>query len=99
MYRPYRKWLIRGLARCAQHSELIPQLSVLLTSGPEGHTETVEHISRTLAAAALNKYGLELPRAGSVDKTGVDMLQSAAFLLNDHISDNDLRNTDILYAL
>ncbi|MBO7407141.1 MAG: DUF4037 domain-containing protein [Clostridia bacterium] len=99
MYRPYRKWLIRGLERCVQHTDLIPQLNLLLTSGPEGHTETVEHISRTLAAAALIKYGLELPSAGYGDETGFDMLQSAAFLLNDHISDNELRNTDILYAL
>ncbi len=99
MYRPYRKWLLRGLDHCPQYTELIPELNDLLTSPADGRSESVDRISRCLAAAASQKYNFELPRFSEGDSSGFDMLQSAAFMLNERITDNELRNTDILYAL
>ena len=99
MYRPYRKWLLRGLERCPKYAEPVPELIRLLTSPSEGQAETVDRISRYLAEATGINYAFELPCFSESESSGFDMLQSAAFMLNDRIADNELRNTDILYAL
>ena len=97
MYRPYRKWLLRGLERCARLGELRDQLTGMLISPAQDAADAVETLSRVLSNAALEQFGLKLNEAGGY--SGFDMLQSAAFALNGIIADNYLRNSDILYAL
>ena len=57
-YRPYRKWLMRGLMDLPEHTEIAARLNSLLTSPAEAGAEAVSELSRYLAKAALDKYGL-----------------------------------------
>ena len=98
-YRPYRKWLMRGLMDLPEHTEIAARLNSLLTSPAEAGAEAVSELSRYLAKAALDKYGLNDIYENDMAVSGLDRLQSAAFRLNELIADNNLRTADILYAL
>lgn len=103
---PYKKWLLRGLRSLPSGEPLAAELERLLNidlTHPDGLLqELTGAVTSKLLLLCAEKYGID-PGSASPDKGGVNdldglrALQAAAFALNDSISDNFLRNSDIMF--
>ena len=111
-YSPYMKWLIRGLkelpsdAVCSEIHQTIEKLLNVDVSSPAGSNELtscLRTITEKILTGCENKYGCGLSDIYSAFDNNeneadrwIRLLQRAAFSLNDMVSDNYLRNSDIL---
>lgn len=88
-YRPYRKWLLRGLKDLEIYPDSYETISSILNSeyGPRV-SEQISSLCERLISIASEKYG--------VRPSSQNRLQDTAFKINDLISDNILRNSDIM---
>lgn len=100
---PYKKWLLRGLKSlpvCGISDELEALLNVDVYRHGRAMSELICSVTERLLEMCSIKYGtvntdgfLEAERA---EPDGLRALQGAAFSLNGMISDNNLRNSDIM---
>lgn len=100
---PYKKWLLRGLKSlpaCGIAGELEELLNVDVKRTDGAMSGLINSVTKRLLDMCSLKYG-----AGTADSffagrqsepDGLRALQSAAFSLNGMISDNNLRNSDIM---
>ena len=111
-YSPYVKWLFRGLkelpsdAVCSEiHQTIEKLLNIDLgrTGSRDELTACFKAVTEQILTGCEQKFGPGLfdsssPPIGNENETDrwIRLLQSAAFSLNDLVSDNYLRNSDIL---
>ncbi len=94
-YMPYYKWSFRALSELPKLGELSYSLEYLISSenGAENaklKADMIEDIA-SLVIAELNEQNLTEAICGDLEKH--------AYSVNDHITDNDIRNRNILFAV
>lgn len=100
---PYKKWLLRGLKSlpvCGIAGELEELLNVDVKRTDGAMSGLINSVTKRLLEMCSIKYGTVKADssfgAEQSDSDGLRALQSAAFSLNGMISDNNLRNSDIM---
>ncbi len=95
VYRPYYKWCFKGLSMLPRFTELASSLEFLLTNpNDENMAFAKNHVIGECAETVI----AALKEDGLTDAVCTD-LQKHAFSVNDRVSDNVIRNADILFAL
>jgi len=98
VFPPYFKWLPRALSALPEFPGLAEKLSGLIlkdnsAENAAAKTELILNIGALLCDRSAAKFGID-PYTDSPDR-----LQHVAFALNELVSDNSLRNADILFAI
>ena len=100
---PYKKWLLRGLKSlpvCGIAGELEELLNVDVKRTDGAMSGLISSVTKTLLDMCSLKYSAGTADSFQVSEEsepdGLRALQSAAFSLNGMISDNNLRNSDIM---
>ena len=94
-YLPYYKWSFCALRELPLLSELSEVLEYLVSSG---NSEAEIEKKRSLVESACGAVAEALARVGLSDIDGNDM-ERHAYAVNKRISDSDIRNLHILYAV
>ncbi|MEE1198015.1 MAG: DUF4037 domain-containing protein [Acutalibacteraceae bacterium] len=94
-YMPYYKWSFCALRKLPFLSQLSLDFEFLISSGNDDElakqkSETIENVCQKIAA--------ELDAQGIARKTTTEMEQ-LAYAVNDKITDNEIRNLNILYGV
>ncbi len=95
-YMPYYKWSFRAFSELGEFSGLYDTLEFLITSDNDKKTaatkaELIEDVSLAVGEAACGLCSVKMPKSRS--------LEDLAYACNDTISDPDIRNLNILYAV
>lgn len=94
-YLPYYKWQFRALRELPLLSELAPHLETLLTTGNDPKTAKQKSILvETVAGAVITQL-----QEQALSEAICGDLEKHAYSVNDRISDGDLRNRHILFAV
>lgn len=94
-YMPYYKWCFKGLCKLSRLSELKDKLEYIISSGntPEEvnkKTDIIEYICSSVADEA---------RLQGIAVTKGNDLEKIAYCVNNTVSDNNIRNANILYGV
>ncbi len=94
-YMPYYKWSFRALRELPILSELWGDFEFLISSGNDVETankksEIIENICQKIAAELV---------AQGITQLATDEMEQQAYAVNDKITDNEMRNLNILYAV
>ncbi|MBO5682449.1 MAG: DUF4037 domain-containing protein [Clostridia bacterium] len=93
-YAPYYKWSFRALSALERLSEIYSPLEYLISSGNGEEAEKKQSIIEEICALVI----AELRREGITSAT-CDSAESHAYSVNDRITDGEIRNLHILYAV
>lgn len=93
-YVPYYKWTFRALSTLDVLSEIYAPLEYLISSGNGEEAEKKQRIVEDICLRVI----AELRREGITSAT-CDSAESHAYSVNDRITDSEIRNLHILYAV
>ena len=94
-YMTYYKWSFRALSELEKLSSLYSSLEFLISSG---NTETEAFRKQELTAQICEAVVKEL-REGGLSEFNSNEMEAHAYSVNDRITDGELRNLHILYAI